>query len=53
VELVKLLDAQGGFLPAGALVLAGGATAAVSLSRGDHVRGVFESLGSVEFRVGE
>lgn len=51
VELVKILDAQGGFLPAGALVLAGGATAAVALSAGDHVRGVFEGLGSVEFRV--
>lgn len=53
VDLVKLLHAQGEVLPAGSLVLAGGATAALALSAGDHVRGVFEALGTVEFRVGE
>lgn len=51
VELVKLLHAQGEILPAGSLVLAGGATAAVTLSPGDHVRAVFQELGSAEFRV--
>jgi 2-oxo-3-hexenedioate decarboxylase len=50
-ELVKLLHAQGESLPAGSVVLAGGATAAIPLQAGDHVRGVFEGLGAVEFRV--
>lgn len=48
-ELVALLDAQGESLPAGSVVLAGGATAAVSLAKGDHVRATFEGLGAVEF----
>jgi 2-oxo-3-hexenedioate decarboxylase len=53
VDLVKLLHAQGQILPAGSLVLAGGATAAVALSPGDHVRAVYQELGTVEFSVEE
>jgi 2-oxo-3-hexenedioate decarboxylase len=51
VELVRLLGAEGESLPAGSIVLAGGATAAVGLSPGDHVRAVFQELGALEFRV--
>lgn len=52
VDLVKLLHTQGESLPAGSVVLAGGATAAVALSPGDQVRAVYQELGSVEFFVG-
>lgn len=52
-ELVALLAAAGEELPAGSVVLAGGATAAVPLAVGQHVRGVFARLGTVEFRVAE
>lgn len=51
VDLVSLLHQQGEALPAGSLVLAGGATAAVALQVGQHVRGSFAELGTVEFRV--
>lgn len=50
-DLVALLDAEGLSLPAGSLVLAGGATAAVPLKAGDFVRAEFQGLGSAEFRV--
>lgn len=53
VELVKLLHEQGEILPAGSIVLAGGATAAVALSAGDHVRAVYQELGTMEFSVAE
>jgi 2-oxo-3-hexenedioate decarboxylase len=52
-DLVALLHEAGETLPAGSLVLAGGATAAVTLSAGDFVRGCFDQLGTVEFRVAE
>ncbi len=52
-ELVGLLHAEGESLPAGSVVLAGGATAAVTLTAGDFVRGKFDQLGDVEFRVAE
>lgn len=52
-ELVRLLDERGQFLPAGAIVLAGGATAAVPLEKGAWVRVVAESLGTAELRVAE
>lgn len=51
VALVKLLSARGEKLEAGAVVLAGGATAAISLEDGAHIRGQFQGLGAVEFRV--
>ncbi len=50
-ELVKLLHVEGKTLPAGSIVLAGGATAAVGLAAGDKVRAEMQDLGSVEFRV--
>lgn len=50
-ELVKLLHVEGKILPAGSIVLAGGATAAVALNHGDKVRAEMQDLGSVEFRV--
>jgi 2-oxo-3-hexenedioate decarboxylase len=51
--LVKLLHKRGRSLPAGSLVLAGGATAAIPLVAGDHVKASFQHLGTVEFRVGQ
>lgn len=50
-DLVALLHREGEILPAGSIVLAGGATAAVSLSTGDWVRARFDQLGEVEFWV--
>jgi len=52
VALVKLLHGRGEKLEAGSVVLAGGATAAISLEVGAHIRAQFQQLGSVEFRVG-
>lgn len=52
-ELVRMLARRGQGLQAGQIVLAGGATAAVPLSPGDHVRCLVDELGSVEFRVGK
>jgi 2-oxo-3-hexenedioate decarboxylase len=51
VELVKLLHAEGEVLPAGSVVLAGGATAALPLAKGQWVRAQVQELGTVEFRV--
>ncbi len=48
VELVKLLAKQGKSLPAGSIVLAGAATAAVPLNIGDHVAVEVEKLGTAE-----
>ncbi len=50
-DLVHLLDAEGTSLPAGAVVLAGGATAAIPLAVGQWIRVQVQELGSVEFRV--
>jgi 2-oxo-3-hexenedioate decarboxylase len=50
---VRLAAAAGEPLRAGDLVMAGGATAAVALRPGVHVRVVVESLGQAEFRVQE
>ncbi len=50
VELVKLLDKEGASLPPGAIVLAGGATAAHPLADGDWIRASVEGLGAVECR---
>ncbi|MGE3260474.1 MAG: 2-keto-4-pentenoate hydratase [Bacteriovoracia bacterium] len=49
LELVKLLGAMGESLPAGSIVLAGGATAAVAFRAGDTVSATFDQLGKVEF----
>lgn len=49
--LAALLDAEGKSLPAGSIVLAGAATAAISLSAGSWVRASFQELGSVELFV--
>lgn len=46
-ELTKLLIPQGEILRAGSVVLAGGATAAVSVKAGDYVRAQAQGLGSV------
>ena len=52
-ELVRMLSRRGQGLRAGQIVLAGGATAAVPLSPGDHIRCIVDELGSTEFRVAE
>ena len=49
--LAALLDEQGLAVPAGSVVLAGAATAAVPLAAGQRVRASFQSLGIVEARV--
>ncbi len=46
--LVALLDAEGKSLPAGAIVLAGAATAAIPLAKNSWVRATFQELGTVE-----
>lgn len=51
VELLNMLARRNQGLKKGQIVLAGGATAAVHLSDGDHVRGIVDELGTVEFRV--
>ena len=48
VELIRMLARRGKGLKAGQIVLAGAATAAVSLAPGDHVRAYVDELGSVE-----
>jgi 2-oxo-3-hexenedioate decarboxylase len=48
--LVALLEAEGKSLPAGSIVLAGAATAAIPLSKGSWVRATFQGLGTVEAR---
>lgn len=52
-RLADMLAEEGEHLKAGQIVLAGGATAAVALDAGDHVRLVVEGLGTVEIRVAE
>lgn len=47
LALVALLEEQG--LPAGSIVLAGGATAAIPIQAGDKVRATVDELGAVEF----
>ncbi|MGE3801935.1 MAG: 2-keto-4-pentenoate hydratase [Candidatus Kapaibacterium sp.] len=51
VQLLHMLARRGEGLKAGQVVLAGGATAAVPLKRGDHVRVLVDELESAEFRV--
>ena len=51
VQLLHMLDRRGEGLKEGDVVLAGGATAAVPLKPGDHVRVVVDELGNAEFRV--
>ncbi|MCP4501072.1 MAG: 4-oxalocrotonate decarboxylase [Deltaproteobacteria bacterium] len=51
--LANLLAECGEFLPAGFVVLAGGATAAVALSPGDKVRLLVDGLGSCNISVSE
>lgn len=50
--LVALLDEEGKTLPAGSVVLAGAATAAIPLTPGSRVRATFQGLGSLEARAG-
>lgn len=49
-SLVALLDEEGKTLPAGSVVLAGAATAAIPLVAGAWVRASFQGLGDVEVR---
>ena len=49
-SLVSLLDQEGLFLPAGSIVLAGAATAAIPLAAGQWIRATFEGLGALEAR---
>ncbi len=51
--LAALLDAEGLSVPAGAIVLAGAATAAIPLSPNQWIRASFQGLGTVEARVSE
>lgn len=51
VELVRILAKEKKALPAGSIVLAGGATMAVPLSQGDLVKLEVEALGSAEIKV--
>lgn len=51
VELVRILAKEGKSLPAGSIVLAGGATAAVELHEGDLVKVQIEKLSSAEVRI--
>ena len=48
--LVNHLGRRGKSLPAGSLVLSGGATEAVSVQAGDHVRLRVQGMGSVSLR---
>lgn len=50
--LVALLDSEEKTLPAGSVVLAGAATAAIPFTKGSWVRASFHGLGSVELAVG-
>lgn len=51
VELLRMLARSGQGLKRGQIVLAGGATAAVHLNPGDHVRVRVDELGTAEFHV--
>lgn len=50
-ELANMLARDGRKLSAGDIVLSGGATAAVALKPGDHVRAVIDEIGTAELRV--
>ncbi|MBC8145671.1 MAG: fumarylacetoacetate hydrolase family protein, partial [bacterium] len=50
-ELANMLARRGEYLRAGQIVLSGGATAAVELNAGDHVRAIIEDIGIAELRV--
>ncbi len=50
-ELANMLARRGQYLQAGQVVLAGGATAAIALNPGDHVRVEIDEIGSAEVRV--
>jgi 2-oxo-3-hexenedioate decarboxylase len=50
VMLVKHLADRGHSLPAGAFVMTGGITEAISVSRGDNVIARFQDMGSISFR---
>jgi 2-oxo-3-hexenedioate decarboxylase len=52
VQLCELLAARGRVLPKGSIVLAGAATVAEVLKKGDRVRTTIEKLGQVEVIVG-
>lgn len=49
-ELANMLARTGEHLRAGQIVLSGGATAAVALKAGDHVRVIIDEIGLAEFR---
>lgn len=53
VAAARLSAAAGEPLQAGWIVMAGGATAAEPLARGNHVQAEVEALGSVSFNVGD
>jgi 2-oxo-3-hexenedioate decarboxylase len=50
-ELANMLARDGRKIQAGDIVLSGGATAAVALKPGDHVRAVIDEIGSAEVRI--
>jgi 2-oxo-3-hexenedioate decarboxylase len=52
-ELANMLARRGGRIEAGQIVLSGGATAAIALNAGDHVRVEIDEIGGAEFRVSE
>ncbi len=52
VSAARLVGRAGESLQPGDIVLAGGATAAHSLTPGEHIRTVFQNLGAVSFTVG-
>jgi len=52
VAAARLVGRAGESLMPGDIVLAGGATAAHSLTVGEHIRTVFQTLGAVSFTVG-
>lgn len=52
-ELANMLARRGERLLAGQIVLSGGATAAIPLKAGDHVRVEIEEIGSAEVRIAE
>lgn len=50
-ELANMMARRGKYLEAGQIILSGGATAAVVLKPGDHVRAVIDEIGTAEFSV--
>jgi 2-oxo-3-hexenedioate decarboxylase len=52
VELVRMLSLRGRALPAGSIVLAGSATAAIPLEIGMEVKTIIQDLGAVTLQVG-